>query len=387
MKCLFLLALGFLCAVQLIPQLHAQPPRVSAAPRESPQSAAALHRDAEAAFDRGDWQQAIALYRRLLRIQPGAVDARVNLGVAFSHVGHYADAVAQYEDGLKRLPGDPVILLDLALARYKQADFTGAAADLEKVHEAQPDNLQALYLLADCDLRLDRNSDAIALLRPACNAHPQDRALNFALGLALLRAGKSEEGSALMDRIVAAGNTPEVEVLRGASQLAAHDSRNAALTLRKALDENPHLPGGWSLYGRAELDNHVRDEAQSAFLKALNDDPNDFDANLYLAAMLREDGKTDAAGAYLAKALALRPASVEARFQSGMLHLACTQLDKALDDFIWVEKQSSDFEQVHVQLALLYSRLHRANDSQRERALVLQFNEKVREQAVRQPAR
>jgi Flp pilus assembly protein TadD len=76
---------------------------------------------------------------------------------------------------------------------------------------------------------------------------------------------------------------------------------------------------------------------------------------------------------------------MESRFQIGLLNVARGRLEDALSDLEQVERQSPDFKEVHVQLAALYARLHRIDDSERERALVVQLDDKAREQVPRQP--
>ena len=348
---------------------------------KSPES---LYRDADAAYDHGDIQQAIHLYEQLIKVEPDSVAARTNLGVALARVGRYRDAVTQYEEALKRAPSSPVVRLNLALAWYKQAEFDKAAAELERLRANDKKNRQSLYLLADCYLRLGRNRDAVMLLQPVYDAGPDDRAVDFALGMALIRDGQIQQGEAIIDRVMKTGNRNEVELLLGAAQLAAHDSKNAALTIDRALESSPNLPGGWSLYGRALLDSGDRRGAKTAFQKALQVDANDFEANLYLGGMLRYDGQTAEAEPYLAKALLLRPNSVEALFQTGMLKLANGKLEDSLSELEQVEHQSPDFQEVHVQLALLYARLQRSSDSERERAIVIQLNEKARQKVAPQ---
>jgi hypothetical protein len=61
-------------------------------------------------------------------------------------------------------------------------------------------------------------------------------------------------------------------------------------------------------------------------------------------------------------------------------------LEEARRDLEQVEHESPDFQEVHVQLAALYARLHRVDDSERERALVIKLNEKAREKGP-QPQR
>ncbi len=347
----------------------------------SPQT---LAEDADAAYVRGDIQEAIRLYEELIKIRPGSVEARTNLGVALTRAGRYKDAVAQYDEALKRAPDNSSILLDLALAWYKQAAFDTAAVNLERLRAKHPENRQSLYLLADCYLRLGRNEDAVALLQPVYNADPNDRAVDFALGTALIRAGQIKPGEVIIEQVAKTGNRDEVDLLTGAAQLAAHDSKAAASTIHKALESNPDLPGAWLLYARALLDSGDHEGARVAFLKALQADRNDFEANLYLGGMLRYDGNIADATPYLEKAQALRPASVDARFQIGLLNLARGRLQDAMSDLQKVEHESPDFKEVHVQLAALYARLHRGEDSQRERATVIELDEKAREQVPTQ---
>ena len=345
----------------------------------------ALLRDADAAYDRGDVQQAIRLYEELRQTQPDRVEARTNLGVALARAVRYGDAVVQYNEALQRAPDNPSILLDLALAWYKQAAFDKAAAGLEHLRGMHPESSQSLYLLADCYLRLGRNLDVVALLQPVYDADPHDRAVDFALGTALIRAGQIQRGEVIIDQVAKTGSQNEVDLLTGAAQLAAHDSKAAAITIHKALEAAPDLPGAWSLYGRALLDSGDREGARTAFQWALQADPNDFEANLYLGGMLRYDGSIAESAPYLEKARMLRPTSMESRFQIGLLNVARGRLEDALSDLEQVERQSPDFKEVHVQLAALYARLHRIDDSERERALVVQLDDKAREQVPRQP--
>jgi tetratricopeptide (TPR) repeat protein len=279
---------------------------------------------------------------------------------------------------LRRAPGNPELLLNLALARYKQAKFSEAAVDLQKVRRAQPENRQALYLLADCYLRMGRNKDVISLLQPVYDAGPEDRAVEYALGMALLHDGQIQQGEVIIDRVLKSGTSAEAQLLLGAAQLTAGDAKTALPTLQKAMDMNPDLPGGWSLYGKALLDTGDGEAAKPILEKALQADPNDFDANLYLGGLLRHDGDLARAAPFLQKALVLRPASIEARYQMGMLDLGQGKLEEARGIFEHIERESPNFQEVHAQLAVVYARLKRPEDSKRERDIVLQLNEKAR---------
>src|SRR5207244_9935956 len=129
---------------------------------------------------------------------------------------------------------NPVVPLNLALVSYKQADFVKAADELSKLRRDHPEGQQSLYLLADCYLRLGKNEEAVTLLRPAYDANPADRAIDYALGTALIREGHLDEGEMIIDRILKGGDNADVNLLMGAAQLAGGDPKKASATIRMA---------------------------------------------------------------------------------------------------------------------------------------------------------
>lgn len=344
------------------------------------QSADDLYKQASSAFDHGDFEQAVVLYQKVLQLQPDSVPIRTDLGVALAHLGRYAEAIENYQQALKRDPENAAVRLNLALAWYKQADFPKATSELELLHKKSPENRQVLYLLADCYLRLGRNDDVIALLRPEYEANPEDLAVDYAFGTALLREGKVHEGEPVIDHIMKRGDTPEANLLLGEAQFAAQDYQAAATTLRKTVGQNPNFPEAWSLYGRALLNSKDEDVpgAKDAFERALQLDPNDFSSNLFLGSILRREGDYGKAMQYEEKALRLRPASPEVRFQIAAVHAATGKLEDSRKEFEDLEREYPNFLEVHVQLAAVYAKLHLPNESQRERNIVQKLNEKAR---------
>ena len=177
-----------------------------------------------------------------------------------------------------------------------------------------------LYLLADCYLRLANYRAAIHLLQPAYQSNPDDLAVDYAYGTALIENGQAKQGAVVIDHVLRNGDSAEANLLLGASQFAAGDYKKAAATLHDAMEANRNLPGGWTIYGRALLGTGDNDGAEAAFRKALQADPNDFDANLHLGGMLRHDRDNGGATPYLERAPRLRPDSPAAQFQVGALN-------------------------------------------------------------------
>jgi tetratricopeptide (TPR) repeat protein len=349
------------------------------------QSPEQLYKAATAAYDRGEVAQAISLYEQVIRLQPDSVAARTDLGVALVHEGRYSEGIAQYQEALKHDPGNLVARLDLALAWYKRGEFEKAARELQNLRQKQPQNQQTLHLLSDCYLRLGKNADVITLLKPIYEANPEDLALDYALGTALIREGQISQGEVVIDRILKRGDSAEANLLMGEAQFESGDYKSAAATLRKAVDPDAGIPEAWSLYGRTQLRNEEPAGAKMAFLRALQLDPNDYQANLHLGSLLRSEGKQDEAAPYVERAWRLRPSSPEARFQVAALAASSGKLGEARKQFEDLERDWPDFLEVHVQLAALYARMNLKQESNRERAAVLKLNEKAREVNAARP--
>lgn len=91
------------------------------AAREAQATAAVTKADADSAYARQQYQQAIKCYERLLN---GGVNADIyyNLGNAYYRTDDFTHAVLNYERALLLNPGDKDIRLNLQLARSKTID-------------------------------------------------------------------------------------------------------------------------------------------------------------------------------------------------------------------------------------------------------------------------
>jgi Flp pilus assembly protein TadD len=252
-------------------------------------------------------------YRELLSHDPGNAKVRSNLGAALAALGRYGEAIQVYREALGLAPADPVIRLNLALAYYKSADVPRAAEELDALHREQPGDLRTTLLLADSRLRLGEYDTVASLLRPVEAADPSNRAVLYMLGMALIRGGKPEEGQPRVERLMQGGNAAEAYYLLGATSFLSKDYPRALEDLTKALALNPHLPSLRSYYGRALFFTGDADGAERALREALAADPNDYDANYFLASILVNRERPDEARPLAEHALQLRPGSEEAR--------------------------------------------------------------------------
>ncbi len=346
---------------------------------QSPQE---LLKEAIALQQQGKLDEAIRDYDLFLDMYPNVPEVRSNLAAALVGTGRYADAITEYKRALEKKP-DPAVRLNLALAYYKAANFGQTVAELEKVRETDQSNVQALLLLADCDLRLGENKKIIELLSPLHRADPGNPGMAYLLGTALARDGQTTAAQLVVNQITSRGDSAEVRLLMGTAKFAGHDYHGALSDIKKAIEMNPNLPDVYSYYGMALLYTGDQAGGQQAFEKELEHDANNFDANLRMGLLLRIDQEYDRALPYLQHALEVRPGDLSARFEIASVHFAQGKEEQARAELESIVKAAPTFLEAHVMLATIYYREKLKARGDQERAIVDKLNT---ERQAQQPA-
>jgi tetratricopeptide (TPR) repeat protein len=328
----------------------------------------------------GDILGAIEAYREALDKEPGRVDARSNLGAAYVRLGRYEDAVAQYRKALEAEPGQTKVRFNLALALYKSALISDAAAELEKVVAADPQNNAALLLWADCLLRLGQDARVVTLLAAREAELREDRLFSYLLGTAYLHRNELLRGQELIDRLFQGGDTAEGHLLLAVAHMQQRDSKSALPEIERAIALDPKLAGLYSLYGRVLMDMRRRPDAKEAFRTELQSNPNDFDSNLYLGLLLKDDSNLDESLDHLKRAGRLRPQDSRVLYGLGGLHLSAGRIEEAQTALEAVTREVPDYQQAHVLLATVYYRQKKKELGDRERAVAEKLKEKQQAQ-------
>jgi Tfp pilus assembly protein PilF len=348
----------------------------------SPDELRALFAEAVRLHQARDLDAAADAYGRFLEQQPRNVEALSNLGAVLAAQGRYEDAIARYRAALAVDARRTAVRLNLAVALQKAGRPAEAAPELERVVAESPQNRNAAVLLAECRVRLGEYVKAAALLAPLHDAAPDDRAVAYLLGVALLQDKQIDKGKLVLDRVLRDGESAETRLLMGAAKLGAADYAGARDDLRRAVELNPGLPMAHGLLGRTLMDLGDLPAAAEEFRRELQNDPNDFDANLFLGVLLKQDNAFEEAMARFEKAALLRPGEPAAAYQVGALRLQLGQTDGAREVLEQVVAAAPDFLEAHVSLALVYYRLKRKADGDHERDLVRELERKAQE---RQP--
>ncbi len=334
---------------------------------QSPQE---LIQDAQQKQRAGDLEGAAGEYRQFLQMHPEATAIHSNLGVALAGLGRFEEAASEYKIALSQSPSLVEARLNLALCYYKMGRIDNAATELEKVHNEKPDNPQAVLLLGDCYMRLGREKDVIGILQPEETKYPDDLAIAYLLGTALIREKRVAEGQVLVDRILRNGDSAEAHLMLGTAKMGVSDYAGARNEFSKAVALNPNLPDVHALYANALMFTGDSDLSEKEFLAELHEDPYNFEANLQLGALAKQEQDYAKARKYFERAGETRPGDPGVRYQLALLAVEDGSLDKARDMLEGLIKESPQFLEAHVSLALVYYRLKRPEDSKREREIV-----------------
>ncbi len=327
----------------------------------------------------GDLQGAIRGYLAILEKYPARVDVRSNLGAAYSALGRYEDAIEQYKRALVIDPANHAIRFNLAMAYYKAAWFGEAATELEKFIAAAPDSPQsnnARLVLADCHVRLGEYKKVIQALSPLAETDSENRTLAYLLGSALIGDGQLDKGQAIIDRLFRHEDSAEAHLLMASILLLADDAQGALKEAQRAIELNPKLPAVQAWYGRVLMRLGDTEKAKVAFRNELASNANDFEANLYLGVLLRQDKQFDEALSHLQRAIQLRPREQYARYHLAAVYAASGKPKDALPLLEGVLQEHADFVEARVLLASVYYRLNRKADGDREKALIQKSNDK-----------
>lgn len=346
----------------------------------------------DAAFERatqlhqaGDLEGAIKAYEAILVKHYTRGDVRSNLAAALSRLGRYEEAIEQYKRALVVLPTNQTIRFNLSMAYYKAALFAEAATELTKFlapNPTGPEALTAKLVLADSQIRLGEYKKVVDLLTPLSQADPSNHTIAYLLGSAHISLGDLVKGQQVINEVFRDDNSAEARLLMGSMLLVADDAQSALKEIERAVELNPNLPTVNAWHGRVLMRLGDGERAKKAFKTELASNANDFESNLYIGILFRQDKQTEEALIYLSRAIRLRPRDQYARYHLAAVYASGGRPAEALPLLEGVVKEYPDFTEARVLVASVYYRLNRKEDGDREKAIIQKLNA---EQQAKQP--
>jgi len=199
----------------------------------------------------------------------------------------------------------------------------------------------------------------------------------------LIGDGQLERGQVLIDKVFHDDDSAQAHLLLGSILLLADDGHGAIREFERAIQLDPKLPTLHAWYGRSLMRMGDTTRAKTAYLDELELNKNDFDANLFMGVLLRQDKEFDEASQYLSRAIRLRPRDQYARYHQAAVYVSLGRPKDALPLLEGVAKEFPEFSESRVLLASVYYRLNRKEEGDREKAAAQKL---TAEQQAKQPA-
>ena len=368
-------AVALLCALSVT--TSAQPARRTAA------SPAAT--EAQAAFDRGDWEAAIQGFEKLLKAAPGNADYLLRLGVSLYAAGRPLDAVTVLRQALKLRPGFTAARHYLSASLAESGQCAEALPLLKKDVPQMPDkDLRRAAALAGvrCGMGLNLPDEAVDFIRLLMRDFPADPEVLYQA--AHVYSDLSMRAS--QDLLYKASSSYQVRLLNAEALETQERWQEAAAEYRAILAGNPNLPGIHYRLGRLLLslpENAItattRDEARQEFEAELRLSPRNAGAEYVLGELARQARDWAQAVAHFGNAARLDPAFADAFIGLGRSLIADRKFAEAVAPLEHAAKLQPENPAAHYHLAIAYARTGRKEDGERASAAFRLTSEKARQ--------
>ena len=322
--------------------MHPKKPQVTAPQRHAVNPSSALLQKGLKHHQAGQWQEAEALYRQVLRMQPNHPDALHLLGYLRHHLGHHEEAIEWLNKAIAAAPEQPLFLDHLgnilqhlgrreeALACYQRAlaiqpDFCvtlcsmgnllheqhkqeEAIACYQKALAIQPNLHEALSNMGNVLQGIGQWEEAILCYQRALAIHPNSHDAYNNMGLARYAQGQWTEAIACYQQALTIKPDFQEALSNLGNLLKAQQKEEEAIACyQRALAINPHSYMALSNLGNVLIDQGKRDEAIDCYQRALIIKPDLYEGHCNLGNALVKSGRMAEAIACYRRSLAIKP--------------------------------------------------------------------------------
>ncbi len=255
---------------------------------------------------RGNWDEAMALYLKALKIKPGDPESHNDLATVLARRGRFDEAVAQLRAALQTKPDYAEAHVNLGNVLNSRGQADAAMAEFRRALEIDPGSAGAHNNLGFALAQRGRIGEAMAHYERALETKPDFAEAHVNLGVALLWRGRIDEATAHFQAALKIDPDSAIAHINFALALASQGKVSAAIWhLRRALELNPRsVDAHVDLALTLELCGRV-DDAMEHYKEAVEIDPNHTVARRSYAAALAGRGRVSEAIANYRKALAL----------------------------------------------------------------------------------
>ena len=318
---------------------------------------AALFKSAVDAAGAKDHETAVALFSRVVELEPAHETAWYKLGRAWVRSGDPAKGVEAFHRQIEIDPYHAFVHSNLGWALEKLDDDVGAEAAYRAQIEHYPLNRYANAHLGELLQEQERCGEAVRFLESALSIKSDDHEARMRLGTCYLDLGRTDEGVDLLAPLSETTSNAWILSSAGYAMLKSGKYESAIPLLKRGteLDEDQHkgfLYLGQALHGVGKLD-----EAVAAFEHLIELDPKNRGVYLSLGRVYAVQGNLPAAVEALRQHLAIRPDDALGHSQLGYAYWSLDRVDEAIESLQSSLRTEPDQASVHGNLAaLMFSR-------------------------------
>jgi tetratricopeptide (TPR) repeat protein len=290
--------------------------------------------------EQGRHEEAIDNFQKALRLKPGLRGANLFLGIAEYRTNRLDEALTALRKEATISPKDANTWMWLGIVALEKGDGGEATSALDKAAKLSPDNVDILYHRGRAHLYVSKDSYARMF-----QADPKSWRVRQILA----------EANADADRDVDA-----IAEYEAAIQLAPNEPR---------LHEE--LGTEYRRIGKMQ-------EAEEAFRKELQIDPDNVVAQYKLGVLLTEKGNAAQGKQMIEEALKVRPGLSHADYNLGRAEMLLGNDQAAVEHFARATKSDLDqtvLEQAWYQLGTVLRRMHRTQEAQQAFAMFQKFKD------------
>jgi predicted O-linked N-acetylglucosamine transferase (SPINDLY family) len=295
----------------------------------------ALHLLARVCLKRGDAQRAVQHLRQALKSAPDAPSLHFRLGRAYLAMTDLPRAEASLRRATKLRPDDAPTLISLGNLLQQKGETAEAEACYRRAVEKHPELPEAHFNLGVMRQIQGDGEDALHCFAEAIRLRPAFAAAHAAQARLLAQACRRAEAAAAWNTVLLL--SPDDPTPRYELGLLAHMAGDHALAASQYREVLRRQPGhAAALYNLGNLVHHAQHQPKAAirlYRQAIQAQPDWAEAQDSLGQAWEDLGETEQALAAYARALVLKPTSLEIRMRLARLRAALCDWHRRDADF------------------------------------------------------
>jgi tetratricopeptide (TPR) repeat protein/tRNA A-37 threonylcarbamoyl transferase component Bud32 len=315
------------------------------------------HALAHALEEAGEAEEAIEMFRELIRLQPTNAWHHKCLGIALSKKGDEEGAMACYREVIRLKKDWPQVHYNLGSRLAEMGQLDAAIAAYQKAIALDPRYAEAHCNLGRVLADKGQLEQAIAAYKEAIRLKPDLPQAHNNLGNALRKKGLLEPAIAsIREALRLKKDDPGAHLNLGVALEQKGQLDAAIVSYKEALRLKPHYPDAHNNLGNVLAEKGQLEQAIAAYKEAIRLKPDHPQAHNNLGIVLEKKGELGQAITHYKEAIRLKKDSPEAHANLGTALLKKDQLNEAIAAFREALRLKKDYSKVYHNLGAALAR-------------------------------